>query len=677
MADMEQVAILKVTTVDSAKSVGDLRENIRKLNAILNETTKDMDKTEDETKALTIGTDEYKLAVKQLTENQTALRNALNGTSASLDDVKNAAKGVGTTYNSLVSQMKTLKQEIRNVDVSTDEGQKKFASLALQIQGVNDQLKAMDADMGNYQRNVGNYTSAFDNFGKVVQGLPPFMNRFKQAGENVNKTMKLLSTNPVVGFLVLLAPLIQKVVEKLKETHSVTNIMSKAFKALKPVFDVLEKALKKIEPILSTIFDWLGKILGEVFRIAKPIVEVIAGIGTVIVQFILAPIQKAASLIQLLWEVLKSKGEPVKWAANMAAFLSVASTTLDTMLNFEENYLKGRDFVRNLFDGIEDETKKPENLKPVKTLSEKLKAELNNDIEDATETVDAYIERMKKANAARMAQLNEAIKREDEAGAVRLRWNQILEDDDKKRAANAYAIQEAANQAKLDLLKKYREEALAAEDYEGAAEMYRKMMALEVQMEQDALEEKKRIRKEDAASAKASMEKRIALTRTSADSIAGLLGAIADAYEATSDGDQKAAKKAKALRITEAVINTISGALAAYTSAQSLGFPMGPIIGAINAAAVTATGVANIAKIKSTPVGSGGSSGGSEAGVSSAALVAAPSTPVTLPEVRNITTASEEDRLDRMASDQKVYILNSDLEANTDYHKAQVAEATF
>ena len=163
-ATEEQALILRVTTVDSAKSVGDLRENIKQLNTLLNATSKAMEGDEKATEALTIGTDEYKQAVQQLTENQNALRNAMNGTSASYDDVIKSAKGIGTTYNSLVSQMKTLKQEIRNVDVSTEEGKQKFTDLALQIDSLNNQLKDMDADMGSHVRNVGNYTSAFDNF---------------------------------------------------------------------------------------------------------------------------------------------------------------------------------------------------------------------------------------------------------------------------------------------------------------------------------------------------------------------------------------------------------------------------------------------------------------------------------------------------------------------------------
>ena len=153
-----------------------------------------------------------------------------------------------------------------------------------------------------------------------------------------------------------------------------------------------------------------------------------------------------------------------------------------------------------------------------------------------------------------------------------------------------------------------------------------------------------------------------------------ILGSVADAVEGEAEGNEKAAKRIKGLRISAAIIDTISGALAAYTSAQSLGVPMGPIMGAINAAAVTAAGIAEIAKIKSTKVGSGDS--GSGASVSLASM-AAPAVAVNLPEVRNVTTATEEDRYERMAASNKVYILNSDLEANDEYHKVQIAEATF
>ena len=97
-------------------------------------------------------------------------------------------------------------------------------------------------------------------------------------------------------------------------------------------------------------------------------------------------------------------------------------------------------------------------------------------------------------------------------------------------------------------------------------------------------------------------------------------------------------------------------------------------MGAINAGLVITTGMMNINKIKSTdPTGSSG--GGSAP--SAPAAVSAPSIDTTLPAVRNVTSASEEERLNRMASPQKVYILQSDIEAAGSQSKVQIEESSF
>ena len=118
----------------------------------------------------------------------------------------------------------------------------------------------------------------------------------------------------------------------------------------------------------------------------------------------------------------------------------------------------------------------------------------------------------------------------------------------------------------------------------------------------------------------------------------------------------------------------LQGAVTAYAGAQSLGVPMGPIIGAINAAAVIATGIANIAKIKATQVSANSSSSQTP---TVPAQVNAPTVSPQVQQVRTLTSASEEDRLNRMADDHRVYILSSDLEAERDQHRVQVEETTF
>lgn len=96
-----------------------------------------------------------------------------------------------------------------------------------------------------------------------------------------------------------------------------------------------------------------------------------------------------------------------------------------------------------------------------------------------------------------------------------------------------------------------------------------------------------------------------------ASSLSSVLGSVAEAWEdeinaqvKAGDMSEEEGKKQfeyiKGLQIAEAVINTISGMIAAFTSAQSLGFPWGTIIGSANAAAVAAAGAAQIAKIQNT-----------------------------------------------------------------------------
>lgn len=159
-----------------------------------------------------------------------------------------------------------------------------------------------------------------------------------------------------------------------------------------------------------------------------------------------------------------------------------------------------------------------------------------------------------------------------------------------------------------------------------------------------------------------------------ASGVSSILGSIADAMEDNTEMTEEEAKKAKNLRVASATIDMLQGAVTAYSSAQSLGVPMGPIIGAINAAAVIATGIANIAKIKATQVSANSSS--SETPVVPA-QVNAPTVSPQVQQVRTLTSASEEDRLNRMADDHRVYILSSDLEADRDQHRVQVEETTF
>ena len=165
----------------------------------------------------------------------------------------------------------------------------------------------------------------------------------------------------------------------------------------------------------------------------------------------------------------------------------------------------------------------------------------------------------------------------------------------------------------------------------------------------------------------------ISIAQNVASGVSGLLTTIADAYENDTNASEKELRKAKNLRIAGATIDMLSGVVTAISTAMQLGPIAGPIMGAINSAAVIAAGVANISKIKSTSTSKNSGSGGG----STPAAVNPPSVNTNIPTVRTATSASEEDRLNRMAAPQKVYILQSDIEAAGSQSKAQVEESSF
>ena len=187
-------------------------------------------------------------------------------------------------------------------------------------------------------------------------------------------------------------------------------------------------------------------------------------------------------------------------------------------------------------------------------------------------------------------------------------------------------------------------------------------------------EEQERMRQMDLKDAQEKAKAKIQTIYAVANATSSVLGSLADMYEADEKNSEKNANKIKGLRIASATIDTISGAVGAFMQAvSSMPPPFGAIVGGVQAAAVTAAGIAQIAKIKSTKV----SGSASNPAPTAPAVTAAPARTMDIQQVRSVTSASEEDRLNQMASDQRVVLVMSDLEIKQNQSKVQVAEASF
>lgn len=184
-------------------------------------------------------------------------------------------------------------------------------------------------------------------------------------------------------------------------------------------------------------------------------------------------------------------------------------------------------------------------------------------------------------------------------------------------------------------------------------------------------------RKQEKDNEEREIEERKIMMQDLYESTQGILSALADLYEANSENNEKAAKKAKNIRIASATIDTISGAIAAFMSVWKgdwgtwMTGPLKFAYAASMSASVLAAGMENIAKMKATNVSSSG--GAATIGAS----VSAPAIGMGIPQTSIINSNAQDARFDRMAQDQRVYILQSDIEAKGRASKARIRESSF
>ena len=595
----EIITILNIETGEAVQNIGELRDNIKTLKTRL--------------ESLDIGSKEYQDTLSGLKVNQNALKDAMYNTSASMEDLAAAAKGTSETYNSLVHRMADLKTQLRNVDVSTESGKARFKELADEVNGVHDKLKEMDALQGNYQRNVGNYTSALTGLSDILKSVPPTLGSTKEQLGKVGETIGLIGKQPLLAAIGLIAPVLMKISDALKDNDTVLKSIDKAMEALQPILNFFKGILDKIGEAVSKVIDYFvewANTSGETFR---KIVSGVVGVGNAILQSLLTPIRSVIAAVKGLGSVFKDvfTGNFKKVKEDATAAIAEIGDAFKKGFSFKQNFQLGQEAGAQFAAGLM--SRKPE----VQKAADKVAKTVESSLQKVTrETIRAALDKELREKAAAAKYMEEQVKE----------INDIV-------AADTAETLEFVNGV------------LAEIDEENARA-------------QEEMEERAR--------------QRVVLLQGFTASVSDVLNSLADIYESDADANGKNAKRVKNLRIAAATIDTISGATAAYMGGgKSIPGPAGIALGIMQAATVTAAGLANIAKIRATNV-DGGSSG-------AGAIQSAPSAmPVAPQQIETVTGASAETRLNqRQERPQRVYILSSDLEANRAATQARIQETSF
>lgn len=572
---------VKILTVDAVKSMADLRKAISDTKEALN--------------GMELGSEEYQRTLAELIKEQNLMRGAMNGTTASMDDLKEAADGTAQSYNGLVNKMADLTRQFRTTKDAAER-----ANLGAQIKEINDQLKEMDAMRGNFQRNVGDYfnqTSAA--MKSVIKDLPSALDKVKGPLRDIEGTLGLMGTHPILGIIGLLAPLLAQIVKDLKENETAMAGIKKLMDALKPVMDFFSG-------ILENVVEYLGQLISQAAAflsssgILNQVIKGVMGVGNAILQYVIAPFKGVIAAVK----VFKEQG--VKGLGDAARAFGAE---MKQGVSFKENFKAGQAFADTIVAGAKSR-------KPGKAVGQAIKEDLEKELTG------------------------------DDLAKI---W---------ERAMNK-------------MLAKMREQNAFANEMQGVLDEQQALIDAEVEQYIAALEDEaaaeKIVRETEVKMAKEAAKQKLDSMATYASGASGLLNSVADMLE-------EEGQSAKNLRIAAATIDMISGAVTAFSTAQQLGPIAGPIVGAINAAAVVASGLANIAKIRATNVSK------DAAPTSSApaqATVSAPALETAVPTTTVINGARTETALNRASQPSRVYVVQSDIEAAAQDTRVQVAESSF
>ena len=294
--------------------------------------------------------EEYKQKSIELTEAQEHLNEVMA-------IGKNNGEFLEGSYNYLSKQMSDLKKEWK---ATGDVAER--ARLGEQINSINDQLKDMDASVGVFSRNVGNYSAAYEEaFKTVIGSLDDVDGLLGEVAGNVNSLFPLIKQTTAAATAGL------KGIKKAIATTGI-GLLIVAVGELAAHFDDVRRAVgvtdEKFQEFKSTVVGVL-----------KTIVAGFVGVGNSILQFLITPIKTFIEVVKgagtLIKDVFTGNFKKIKEDAVSAG--KAVTDALNSGIEFKANFNKGKEFADNLIQDIQDNLNKSDKNPVTVTVQPKLK----------------------------------------------------------------------------------------------------------------------------------------------------------------------------------------------------------------------------------------------------------------------------------------------------------------
>jgi len=465
--------------------------------------------------------------------------------------------------------------------------------------------------------------------------------------------MKLLSSNPLIAIIGILAPMLQGIAKAIKENEGAMNAIRASLKLLEPIGNAISSIFETIGEKVSDVVKWLGNLLKSNTDTFGKMTSTLAGFGNALLQYILTPIRTVIAAVKGLGKILGDvfKGE---WGSIKEDAKAAGSEIADAWkkgFSFKENFNVGKEAGEQFVEGLK--TAKPK----VKEEAKKTKEEWLSELEYRKYILKQQIA-LEKENSEEMVALKQAL-REAEFEEEKQRLEKTIKDEEERNAAiklaeqvksqDLFNIAQDAYVARLDAEQKYQDEMAKKREEQRKAEE---------KAEQD------RLKAEQAAWEK--------LHNAKVATVKNAFSTMLSLYEAFGDESAKESEGYKAIASAQAVVQALLSANEAYAAMASIPY-VGPALGAVAAAAALAQGMAQVRAINSTNM-KGMSTPTTSTITTPTASVSAPAVIQQVESTRTLTGVEEEQRMNNA---QRVYLVYDDVQQAGKKVSVEQSESTF
>lgn len=452
---------------------------------------------------------------------------------------KNNGEFLEGSYNYLSKQMSDLKKEWKATGDAAER-----ARLGEQINSINNQLKDMDASVGVFSRNVGNYSQAYEEaFKTVIGSLDDVDGLLGEVAGNVNSLFPLIKQTTAAATAGL------KGIKKAIATTGI-GLLIVAVGELAAHFDDVRRAVGVTD-------DKFQEFKSTVTGVLKTIVAGVVGVGNSILQFLITPIKTFIEVVKgagtLIKDVFTGNFKKIKEDAVSAG--NAVTNALNSGIKFKANFNKGKEFADNLIQDIQENLNK-------------------SDKNPVTVTVQPKLKEVDTSNLNSGEDINLKLRQEEE--------KQALKD------------QEKLNKEYIDIEK----------------DLYSELNSNLDQYNKDYFEKFKEQQEEEARV----LEERRNNIKSFVSSTSDIIGMVADAWESSiksqietgkisEEEGKKQFEQVKALETAVAIINTLAAGVEAFKgiTKASGGWALAAAIAQM--VATIGVGMAQVAKIQSTQLG--------------------------------------------------------------------------